>query len=36
MNFNNGKANNNNKSNTNYVRPVLAYRNNATTRRLNV
>jgi len=28
MNFNNGIINNNNKSNTRYVRPVLAYRNN--------
>lgn len=28
MNFNNGNANNNNKSNDNYVRPVLAYQNN--------
>jgi len=28
LNFNNGSWNNNNKNNNNYVRSVLAYRNN--------
>ena len=28
MNFNRGTLNNNNKTNMNYVRPVLAYRDN--------
>ena len=29
MNFNNGNANNNNKTNGNYVRSVLAYQSSA-------
>ncbi|MBR1541457.1 MAG: DUF1566 domain-containing protein [Bacteroidaceae bacterium] len=33
FNFNNGRANNNNKWNSNYVRPVLAFRKIAINRR---